>query len=181
MASKVYPTTCRDSDDSKYQCLADAIKELTSFDDKLATARDHHRDVAFSMSTRGAKLFAWHYLLANVSSKFQEGSTSAAERVSVALGKFLESEVECRKANERLVDALNRPSADRFRTVLTRARLIVSEILGTFDAEALPLHCAFSSGASTEAPRLRSMVQLKWDESTHITKKALPYGLAQLL
>ena len=173
------PTRSRGSSTQHlYQRLSTLIMGFTAFDESLGRKRETARERCFAMPERGAQFFAYHYLLANITSKFQQGSVSSRDRIKTALSKFEEAERECARSNERLVDVLNKPSAEQYRRRLLRARRIVSEVLGRYNPELLPGHCAFSSGASTEANRSRSMIQLKWDEASHITEKALPYYLA---
>lgn len=161
-----------------YQALHNAIGRLTAFGNDLGREREAARERCFAIPRGSARFFAYNYLLANVTSKFQEGTVSAKARKDLAIRKFSEAELACAAANQRLVDVFNRPSAERFRSRLLRARRIVSEVLGPCDLRLLPQLCAFSSGATTEANRSRSMVQIKWDEASHITEKALPYYLA---
>lgn len=127
------------------------------------------RNAAFSSTTPSD--FAWHYLRSECFSKFAAGSDpSLAEE---ALRGFRLAEAWCNRVNERLVDPWTRPWLDV--GSLRRARHACAAVLGRFPWERFPAVCEWSSGASTCLIRRRSQIQNKWDLSSHITTKAIPY------
>lgn len=156
------------------------IKKLFALDGDIKAFREEHRNVAFQPD-RSPKLFAWHYLLSQAGSKYMDGSISASERYRTAIAGFIEAEENCRKSNERLWDVFSKPIDGKFHAQLHRARSLIAGVLGSKpNLDVLIRFCGFSSGASSEAGRSRSAIQIKWDEATHVTREALPYATAFL-
>lgn len=125
--------------------------------------------------------FKYWYVKAHVLKKFQKGSISAASREKAAIEILLASEETCRATNDRLYDALEFSNARvplRIQRYLLRAKRIVHEILGNYCMDQHVRACNFSSGATTEFRRETAAIPKKWAEGSHITKDALPYGLA---
>lgn len=128
--------------------------------------------------------FRTRYLRASVLKRWQGGSRTDKEaQDNIALQKLLDSEIRCTETNRiftgpESLDWSNARIPPHLIVVFKRARCVLDKILGRFDWEEFP-HCVeFSSGATTEFPRKSSAVTNKWETGTHITPKALPYGVA---
>ena len=97
------------------------------------------------------------------------------DRAGSAFERFREAEAACAVANSRLCDGLNRP--DLPFTLLSRARAIVKNVLGSFEWPEAFRYCDFGPGATTSLPRSRALPANKW-QASHITSAALPLLLA---
>lgn len=177
MKTQAEPDFSRFCDKKKYLRLESALRDFTSFDEKIEVDSDVARMRAFEVR-HSPELFKFWYLRSQIANKFQHGTIPASARKAAALEKFMEGELACVSSNARLYDAFNRPSAQAFWPELKRAKNIISTILGKFQMDDLPFSCAFSSGASTEFNRSESDIQKKWAEATHVTVDALPYAMS---
>ena len=125
--------------------------------------------------------FKYWYVKAHALKKYQKGSISAADRKAAAIEILKASEETCRATNDRLFEALEFSNARvplRNQRYLLRTKRIVHEILGNYCMDQHVRACNFSSGATTEFRRAIAAIPKKWAEGSHITKDALPYGLA---
>lgn len=158
--------------------LHDAILQFTGEPAEWAKETERHREKAFNARS-SSKLFKYWYLRSEVLKRYQGPGVPAKTRVKAAIGTFVELEASARLINDRLSDGWGKPWPDAIRKRLMKARRVIGETLGTaFPWEQFPLACDFSSGASTELPRLEAARQKKWLKSTDVTEKALPYALA---
>lgn len=153
--------------------LAPSVGEALGFSDSFDTSLlDVAREFAFSSET--AEEFATWYLRSECLSKFDDGDPALREvRKLAAFDAFRKAEDVCQKSNERIVgwtyDSNITPSLWR------RAAALCHEILGKLDINELPGSCAFGPGATAEFPRKRASYHNKWELSSHITARALPY------
>ena len=164
-----------------YQKLQNAIFDVLGHPDStLRQSLDHWRAQAFQVGgmLNDPDVFRLYYLKAEGLKRYQRGAIAASERRNKAIAKFREAEHSCGSANVRLHDVMNKPIDEEIRKWLGRAQTVVTGMLGCINVENLPRHAAFSGGASTEHTRLESHPSKKWGAGSHITRKALPYGLA---
>lgn len=128
--------------------------------------------------------FRERYLNACVLKRWQGGSKEDAEsRRETAYQKLRDSEIRCANTNQiftgpEALDWSNARIPLHLQKVYKRARCIIGRVLGQFDLDEFPLHVDFTPGATTEFPRRSSKVSNKWQNGSHITPKAMPYGVA---
>lgn len=146
----------------------------------IKTYMEQARERAFC-GVESYQWFKYWYVKAHVLKKYQKGTISAEARKAEAVKVLLASEETCRLTNDRLYNALDVRNARvslSTQSYLLRAKRIVHEILGEYCMDQHVRACNFSSGATTEYRRELAAIPKKWAEGSHITKDALPYGLA---
>lgn len=99
------------------------------------------------------------------------------DRVAAARETFIRAEDQCRDANTRLVDGLNRPSVPF--GPLKRARQLIAAILGPFNWDHAIRYCSFGPGATFSLPRRKAHHANKW-ASSDVTASCLPLCAAYL-
>lgn len=183
MSKKAEPSLTRFSDMQLRNLHIAIVKAFGSPNDPLLGELLESRYRKAHRATETYQLFKYWYVRSHVWKKYQRGSIPASTRVDTALRTFSEAETKCRESNSRLYDAFN-PSTSALslseKRMLWRARQIVSGILGSYDLDEHFRFCDFSPGATTEFKRQNAAIPTKWEEGSHITKDALPYGIAFL-
>jgi hypothetical protein len=181
MSKKAEPSLVRFGKD-QLRNLHFAIKKALTDPNEIEVKAymEHARKRAFC-GVESYQWFKYWYVKAHVFKKYQKGSITAATRKAAAIAILLASEETCRATNDRLFDALEWSNARvslSTQSYLLRAKRIVHEILGSYCMDQHVRACNFSSGATTEFRRELAAIPKKWAEGSHITKDALPYGLA---
>ena len=93
------------------------------------------------------------------------------DRLAAARENFIRAEEQCREANERLVDGLNRPCVPF--GPLRAARNLIRQVLGPFSWDTAVRFCSFGPGATYSLPRRKANHSNKWS-SSDVTAKCLP-------
>lgn len=139
------------------------------FADEIAVNRD------LAMLATDPAEFYHFYLRSEVLSKCLIGTRSSDLRAK-AIESFFDAEERCKAANWRLTEFESCSLVPLpHRSLLWKARRIVSSILGSFKLEELPTSCKFGPGATTSLKARNASHQKKWQSSSHITAGALPY------
>ena len=138
-----------------------------------------------AMDATEAQAFKAAYLEANILKRYQGTDIGDQEdRVATAVEKLLDTEMRCSVVNavfwpgSEALDLWYNGIPEDTKTVLRRARRILHGILGEFPWDEFPSFVGFSSGATSELPRRKAAAHNKWSRGSHITARALPYGIA---
>lgn len=132
---------------------------------------------SFAFESEDVNEFRYWYLRDQCFSKFETGdSLDDLRKEKAAIAGFKSSEENCRVINGKFEGWESRCSVNI--KLIRRARAIIARILGTFDINELPSMCGFGPGASGSLGRKACSQQDKWDLSSHITERALPYHAA---
>nr|URG15409.1 MAG: RNA dependent RNA polymerase [Leviviridae sp.] len=128
-----------------------------------------------SGNPRGDSFCPMAYLSDQLLSRYAAPSKEGAElRASLAVDKLLESEKRNVTTNQRLSEFDRNPPTKFVTSVINRARIIISEILGEVDYEMF-LRGGFSSGSSTSRLKRQGMAASKYDGKGDVTLRAYPY------
>ncbi len=181
MSKKAEPSLVRFGKDQLRNLHSAITRSFTDPNDvRVKAYMESARERAFC-GVESYQWFKYWYVKAHIFKKYQKGQITAAQRKQAAIEVLLETEKLCRATNDRLFDALEFSNARvpiRTQSYLLRAKRIVHEILGEYCMDQHVRACNFSSGATTEFRRDIAAIPKKWAEGSHITKDALPYGLA---
>lgn len=125
---------------------------------------------------------AWAQLYGLFSKSSLKGRDDALREV--AWGKFQAAEGSCKRANKRLSYYYERPDRENpvYRVILTRAKALISQVLGTFTESTLEHVLDLSRPGSGSAIGVRSREEISWSDkfdrktSLCVTPAALPYA-----
>lgn len=116
------------------------------------------------------------YLRDSLLSRFADPSHEGATlRRTLAVNKLRESEQKNKLTNLRLAELDRNPPTQFVQSVLNRARLNISQILGEVDYSMF-LQGGFSKGATTSRLRSSGGAASKFDGKGHVTRSAYPYA-----
>jgi hypothetical protein len=156
---------------------------LSSFADGRVTeslaAINRIRPVEFD---RARDYLAWAQLMGLFSKSSLKGRDD--ELREVAWKKFQAAERSCKRANKRLAYYYARPERENpiYRVVLSRAKELISKVLGTYTESTLEHILDLSRPGSGSAIGVRSREEISWpdkfDQKTSlcVTPDALPYA-----
>lgn len=88
---------------------------------------------------------------------------------AVAMGKFYDAELQCKKTNDNLLNLADKPDLAGW---LLAAQFKLANILGDFTPDEFVDSCDFGPGSSTIIPRRRANHPYKYQFETGITRKA---------
>ncbi len=97
------------------------------------------------------------------------------DREKAAVSSFLESELGCGEANQRLAEGWSRPWPESVRRALKTARRSICKLLGYVSIEEVFAAADWGPGASSSLRRSKASKPIKWDAATHCTPDAEPY------
>jgi len=122
---------------------------------------------------QGVRSFRQEYWAAEMWSKhpFELG----VDREQAAKLAFYEAETRCKESNERLYDGWNKPWSNSRRSTLSKARRLISQLIGDITPHEVVRRAGWGPGVSTSLKRSRCSHQHKWEFGAHATKAALPW------
>nr|UUW21316.1 MAG: RNA replicase beta chain [Sanya fiers-like virus 21] len=118
--------------------------------------------------------FASHYFITEYLSKYK-GLRSGVNLSDVALGKWIQSEFECYKTNQRLIQWRLRPTSSRVEHIFHRARRKIAAVLGTLNLPVVLDDCAWGPGATFDLRRSDAHVDHKILGPISVTAGAIEY------
>lgn len=117
------------------------------------------------------------YLLSELFSKYRDESVvSASERATAAIAKWLDVEQDNANTNIRLFTSHEETLGwTSVAALVSRARMIISDILGPFDYDSILCVGVHTNGASTRVRRGPTAAAYKFDGVAHCSSSALPH------
>lgn len=115
------------------------------------------------------------YLTSELLTRFTAPSKEGLElRAKLAIEKLLASETKNKTTNQRLAELDRNPPTKFVQSVLNRARLTISNIIGEVDYSMF-LRGGYSSGSTTSRLRINGEAASKYDGKGDVTVRAYPY------